>query len=514
MAIIERIIQPAVADDGSVHYSSVMSPPDESIAVCPMVPDRVIPVIFVPGVMGSNLKAVSGSYAGKVIWLVNGPAGVAASWLFRGARTRKQKLDPDTTAVYGGGDIPKGTVESEEELRRRGWGTVGKMSYGTFLPWLENALNDAHIAKTGLRSQLMHDLVADASGVSTLTSEEVALSYRYRMPVHAVGYNWLQSNARSAKTLEARAREFAQYYRDQGLRCEKVIIVTHSMGGLVSRYFSEVMGNRESVLGIAHGVMPTTGSATAYKRVRSGSEGIAGLVLGPTAGTMTPVFAQSPGPLQLLPGTDYGMNWLQFIDGSGSSISLPKANPYTEIYLQRGKWWGLVVDRLINPFDEKSSNIDDDWGNYQKLIFNHVLTFHQQLQAKFHSTTYAFYGDDIAHATWGKIIWKRKSAGNTTYPLDDEMSSDSGRGRVVLKSSATPAESTYDLQPAADSGDGTVPVRSGAAPSGFDGVKACIPYPDIDHEGAYKKEPQQKFALWAVTKIVSNVKGTTLEYTK
>jgi hypothetical protein len=57
LAIQERIIEPKIADDGSIHYSSVMSAPDDSIAVCYMVPDRVIPVVFVPGVMGTNLES-------------------------------------------------------------------------------------------------------------------------------------------------------------------------------------------------------------------------------------------------------------------------------------------------------------------------------------------------------------------------------------------------------------------------------------------------------------------------
>jgi hypothetical protein len=30
MATIERILPPVIADDGSVHYSSVMSQPDDS----------------------------------------------------------------------------------------------------------------------------------------------------------------------------------------------------------------------------------------------------------------------------------------------------------------------------------------------------------------------------------------------------------------------------------------------------------------------------------------------------
>src|ERR1700709_2729015 len=107
------------------------------------------------------------------------------------------------------------------------------MSYGPWLVWLENALNDAHKCKTGLRAELMRQPVADAPGVQALTFDEVALSYKYQFPVHAVGYNWLQSNDESAQYLADKIDAFMNYYRGRGYQCEKVILVTHSMGGLV-----------------------------------------------------------------------------------------------------------------------------------------------------------------------------------------------------------------------------------------------------------------------------------------
>jgi hypothetical protein len=53
---------------------------------------------------------------------------------------------------------------------------------------------------------------------------------------------------------------------------------------------------------------------------------------------------------------------------------------------------------------------------------------------------------------------------------------------------------------------------SGRAPAGRAGVQACVAYPGVDHEGAYKGRPQQLFALWAVTRIVAKVKDASLEY--
>lgn len=154
-----------------------------------------------------------------------------------------------------------------------------------------------------------------------LTPNEGTLAYRYQFPVHAVGYNWLQSNADSAKHLQKRIDKIIGYYKELGHPCEKVILVTHSMGGLVARHYTEVLGGAAKVYGVVHGVMPDLGAATAYKRVKAGTEGsgvkgaVVSRVLGDTAAKMTAVFAQSPGPLQLLPSAQYGDGWLMIKDG-------------------------------------------------------------------------------------------------------------------------------------------------------------------------------------------------------
>jgi hypothetical protein len=142
LATQERIIQPKIAGDGSIHYSSVTSAPDDSTAVCYMVPDRVIPVVFVPGVMGTNLETKDDSPP-QPIWRLDSTA-TAMSWMWKAPKERKRLLDPNKTQVHGGGRIASGTAQSEDELRRRGWGEVAYMSYGEWLVWLENALNDVH----------------------------------------------------------------------------------------------------------------------------------------------------------------------------------------------------------------------------------------------------------------------------------------------------------------------------------------------------------------------------------
>jgi len=171
-------------------------------------------------------------------------------------------------------------------------------------------------------------------GETPLTKEEIALSYRYRFPVHVCGYNWLDDNAHSATHLNVRIRNIINRYRKEGKRCEKVILVTHSMGGLVARYSSEVLGIRSLIFGIVHGVMPSLGAAAVYRRMKSGTENsgegalgfLKGLAtsaaLGSDGAEMTAVLSSAPGPLQLLPTAEYGNHWLKIKTGNDPEISL------------------------------------------------------------------------------------------------------------------------------------------------------------------------------------------------
>jgi hypothetical protein len=299
--------------------------------------------------------------------------------------------------------------------------------------------------------------------------------------------------------------------------------VTHSMGGLVARYYSEVMGFKTNVLGIVHGVMPATGAAAAYKRVKAGTEGLAGLALGDDAAKMTTVFAQAPGALQLLPSADYGMGWLKIRDGN-ELVSLPKEDPYGEIYTKRNKWWGLVDDRLINPIDTYKKSIDDDWKYFTNLIWNHVKTFHVDISDKYHDNTFAFYGDDSEHKAWGDVFWRRRVISGVYEnhwrrpslddPCEGSVISDDGHGSISVAATADGNKQVaiFDVQLADENGDGTVPARSGRIPSHR--VNACIAYPGIDHESAYKGDSQRLFALWAITKIAYRVKLTNMAYAK
>lgn len=513
MEVKQRIIPPEIQEDGSVRYRSVMSK-GKTEAICYLVSRRVIPVVFVPGVMGSNLADKDEEE--NPVWLLDSLSTVIG-WMDESASDRKVTLNPKRTIVYRKGKLPTGSPLSTEEMLRRGWGEVAYMSYGEFLAWLEGALNDTHQWQTGIRSTLLADAKARTIGVAALTRDEAALSYKYRYPVHAVGYNWLQSNEDSAKRLAARVSEFMAFYRSQGFMCDRAILVTHSMGGLVGRYFTESMGGKDVILGVVNGVMPATGAAVAYKRVKAGTEGAAGSVMGRNAEEVTAVFAQAPGPLQLLPTPEYGPHWLKIRDGN-RMVSLPRSDPYSEIYTVRGKWWALCHEQLINPLDKYKKTVDEDWQRYVETVETLVRPFHRAIANRYHPNTYAFYGDDTAHKTWGEVTWGRRYAAPRFGPraIDDlaegTVMHDTGRGTisVLTRSAGNQLHVVFDLNGSDESGDGTVPRRSGAAPR--EKAKVCLAYRGIEHEAAYKVLPLQLFTVWSIVKITDAVKNTSMAY--
>jgi len=132
----------------------------------------------------------------------------------------------------------------------------------------------------------------------------------FDFPVFAFGYNWTDCNANSGSKLSARIDEIIEEAKSTTGKCEKVILITHSMGGLVSRAASELSGAQARILGIIHGVQPATGSAAAYWRVKAGFEGMGptSRVLGNDAHTVTPILGNMPGGLQLLPNKYYRDN--------------------------------------------------------------------------------------------------------------------------------------------------------------------------------------------------------------
>ncbi|EOW6722695.1 esterase/lipase family protein [Cronobacter dublinensis] len=529
----EVIIEPVYGEGPLPYYPVVTDKKDKKVvAKIFKLPERVIPVIFLPGVMGSNLK----NKKGDSVWQADSNTSLALlSWIGKGANKRKKILNPADTSVFEGGDIQaEGPKERAmfKSRRERGWGEVVAMSYGSFLPWLQEALNDHDTMivnkisgsdKKTLREELMTKNLAAEKGESCLTEGEVALSYKYFFPVHAMGYNWLQSNLDSANIIKTRIETVIQFYQTMGYQCETVILVTHSMGGLVARCCSELLGGNKNILGIVHGVMPDSGSPMAYKRMKTGEAGKTGWVIGSNGAEMTAVLAQAAGPLQLLPGFAYGPGWLH-IDGI---TSLPVSDPYREIYLQRTAWWGLCEERFINPenkaMDKKLQ--EKDWHAFEDIINNKVKTFIEDLRGNYHRNTWMFYGNDGERfPSYDVINWKDVSSvgyknvdsekiareGVIFYPSD--VNNQTARIAGLITGDDTHQYKKFILSAPTAKGDGTVPVRGALFNSS--GLKSQIGL-SVDHEGAYKDDLSMNsrwFTLRAVLKIAQEIRNTGLAY--
>lgn len=518
-------------------------------------PSYVVPIVFVPGIMGSNLmvtKNVGGLKAGAPSWLVNGDIGVLSKWIWRRAETRQLRLNPDTTDVYPDGDVP-GYVESIGDAKvirtKRYWGEV-IAGYGGFLRWLEEALNVQSAKNTKqcvetwsvLNDQVFSSQWGALNPFIKQTSAQVDHCARIRFPVYACGYNWLQDNLQSAERLKKRIEEVIEANNFGPSICQQVILVTHSMGGLVARACSELKKMSPNIAGIVHGVMPALGSATAYKRVRAGTEGGAGLAIGPDAETVGAVFANAPGALQLLPSHLYPARWLKvgrldkrafnqtknYTQDFFELESLPKTDPYTEIYglpdaagnSVRGAWWSLMPEELINPARTRNSG----WNKYL-INLEFSKDFHTQLGARYHRSSYAFYGSDGGSdgLTWGTIRWECQGTltdvrRNTINSIPSDVAGasmmnmtktvDDGEGMCHIASKNAVYKMT--IGKADSSGDGTVPKVSGSGPQQAKekfgaSVRQTYEMKGFGHQYAYDNSQVRLAALHSILQIASEV---------
>jgi hypothetical protein len=309
------------------------------------------------------------------------------------------------------------------------------------------------------------------------------------------------------------------------------------MGGILARALihPEMGGLNDCVLGIYHSVQPVYGSAAAYKRVRSGVDGHlpAPAIIGNTGQDVTAVFANAPGPLELLPTPEYGHNWLRVQDRDGKTLaqwpaaagmSAVPSNatkavgmsgaPVTDIYTQAHEnWWRLINPEWINPAGKKFRD-----SSATKLVNDRIgeaQEFHAKIKNTFHAHTYASYAADVKNLTHGNVIYKIEPLShedinvNTTIaaakesPLLWRLVSEDGTGDLIV-SLKDQRKFKLKLLTPQDVGDGTVPSDYSAAK-----VKAAVHFVQIgyDHQGSYKADAVSVSMLYAMIKIANTAEG-------
>lgn len=538
-----------------------------------MPPTQVLPVVFVPGIMGSNLC----SNSGEPVWLLNSTMGesigLAWDWARKGSSVRQTVLHPQRTRVYANGAVPKntlGSIQNRAEFLARGWGEVSEASYHAFLQWLEQKLNGSGfdpafwedffcdemsptsspaaalgarklVPGTVMKMSGLPSLAEDRHSPDPIVTDELIKRSRFRFPVYACGYNWLESNDDAAERLKMRIGKIISDNSKGAFKCDQVIVVTHSMGGLVARACAQLPGMEETIAGIVHGVMPAVGAAVAYRRCKIGmwdEDHVAGLVIGPNGPAVTAVFAQAPGALQLLPSHEYGVRWLQINDEAGKVVkSFPVDDPYAEIYLRKDRWWGLVKEEWLSP----DGGTPIEWGEYVENI-KLAKDFHRRVSEKYHPNTFVFYGSDIGkQASFEKITWVmrrgliplegsapagtqtvdyshrqvREDGANKIYVGGESKLVDLGNGAAFGDSFVpTSKEETsfWELVCAKQDGggDGTVPSSSGMSPrqKGGKNVRQQFPLVGFSHEAAYKNVTAQNVTLYSIVKIAARARAS------
>jgi hypothetical protein len=516
-------------------------------------PGKVIPVIFLPGVMGSNLRMSSKRQdelkreADNRAWRPDDMLSLSdevATGVFKkgyGGKFRKASpaqrqliFDPNETEVEyyhytedkGRFDPegketqaadkrhtnvpdllpailplirdqflpnePRGSArrfESAAQIARwRGWSEVlFAGAYGEMLKTAERYLNN--ISRNGQLDPYgswkpgpYPALFGSASGLEVDMGELKKIAKCW-YPVHAMGYNYLKSNVDSAKIIADRIRGLVQGYQKRGFKCSEVIIVTHSMGGLVARalihpkYGNILSDPTVKVLGIYHNVMPTLGAAAAYKRMRFGfqekdsiKDEVFAEIIGINGENATAILANAPAPLELLPAAGYGKDWLKVIDGCGRTIrSWPQENENAldSIYLQPQKnWWRLIHPDWVNPGNIKKKD-GGGLGNVQKRLIN-ANAFLDAIEKTFHPTQcYASYCASDEHKSYGNLVFKVTNpevwdSRTISLPPADiwKLLTDDKKGTLTVQAGTRVL--TLKLQPGDTAGDETVPAERSA----------------------------------------------------
>jgi hypothetical protein len=527
--------------------------------------------VFIPGIMGSNLRmsAVRQRESGQehnISWRPDNSAITIQQYDDTPAE-RQRRLDPKNTEVdtydrnksvtgdpkensddrnemvryssgYGGfrrldgpllqGDLP-GTENrrtQDQKARERGWGEVYFGSYQKILTICENKLNSAfsngriepylgkHIVNIDPSTWLAHP----ESSMKAIDESYIRSVVKgCWFPMHAMGYNWLNSNRVSGIKIAERIVSLIDDYQRQGFRCEKVILVTHSMGGLVARavIHPDIGKIKDKVLGVVHGVMPAVGAGAAYKRMRCGVEAswyslpanIGAGVLGSNGQNVTAVLAGAQGALELLPSRFYGTHWLEFTKNGEVIKSWPDKCPYEEIYKANGKWYGLFKEEWINPAKLESCGVLETFD-----LLDRARKFHEQIIDTFHENSYAHYGADSERKTWHKVIWNTESAADLQNVELMKIIEDDKKGGLRLsgheKAPTEVAEVIFavKMQDAADPGDQTVPVHSSDAQLRSGKLRGIFRQSGYEHQASFDSEAVVNATLYSLFKIAAEMK--------
>jgi len=548
-----RLLYGTMQADGSMEYRTNLTHKSRTEPVILRHDSRpVIPIIFIPGLMATRLKSKD---LGKPIWdppnTIWDGIKMLFNYAFKDAATRAQELRPDNVKVAQ--DLPanvelrKKYPESAPRRQEKGWGEVYASSYHPFMTAIEQALNqalytreelpDKNIKETLRVPQLPEKLKTDPkeygamSGAAPLTPAEFDKAIgKYRYDVWGCGYNWLQSNTQSAAYVWKRIGEIlTDGYPEGALNEQKrVILITHSMGGLVARSLykeHEAKCKKEEekrIFGVIHIAQPAAGAPATYRIMRAGDTGWVQIMSGRNAAETTGVLARAQGGLELLPFAKYnnGQPWLtceEWPDHQAIPLDLPfkgtkskGPDPYTDIYTNP-EWYGLLPDQnlklALEGAEATEANLKKVRNKFSVAI-EHVRDFHASITGAYHPVTYAIWGKGENQKAVAGIHWEQRE--KVYMPSDGPMFDsseyrDNGVGCVsegkydnILREIEVPGDSTVPYVSAQDQErPGTVYFTHGNGKGAHNGEHGWT------HQDACSDNRVQWAAIYSIIKLVS-----------
>lgn len=286
-------------------------------------------------------------------------------------------------------------------------------------------------------------------------------------PVYAFGYDWRQSNATSGQTLA----DFIQdVLRRHAPRAADVVLVTHSMGGLVVRgaLANDPGGGttRKSIRGVLHCAQPSNGSLLCYRRFLSGAcavldgtsrqDTVLAHIQGDTPARFAYNFSGLPGPLELLPNHRYQEffdddSWLR---GLGSSVDLARIY---DVYRSDGVpgLAGIVSlgeAEIASREERMNATITSDFARNLAT----VQAFHESIERTWHERTVALVS--TGHSTDHAIQFNNLN-GSIARPAEFLANPRWQVGSDEVTDNATDITFLRDRK-----GDGTVPDLSALCP--------------------------------------------------
>lgn len=559
--------QPRVEADGSLVAHSVATPTAFKVRARVTVGSRkVIPVIFVPGIMGSNLRTKKSHQPregdllkpGEAAW--RPPNGAVdgylekRKWANRSPAHRQLILDANMLEVDPRGDLDyHGAMLDESVMRERGWGEVYAASYNGLLIDLQRRLDKTYwrapSGKTEVRPYWKRVMQAEPERwgvrhIDKVTEAELHKFAAYQYPVYAFGYNWLDSCEQSAQRLRKRIDEIKKFWAERKHECRNVILVTHSMGGLVARACARLSesgdGGQSDIAGVIHGVMPAIGAPVAYRRIAGGTEGGSftntlsdnikadafAEIAGDTAAKTTPVMAVAPGVLQLLPNQLYPRPWLVVKtvrtinrkEDVRDLLMLPDGNPY-DFYRDMHSWYRMIDPDLADPAFRYRSEAEGVQSAIL-LAIDKAERFHTKILAKgestkggaipyYHPNTYVFYGEDRALKTYTQIRWAARESTSGSVALTPGSvrsaklvhATQGGMREVEIEKGY---RLRFSIWPQDGYGDETVPVQSGSAPERH--VRGTYVAGGFRHQDSFKQEDMLLLTRHLIVKIVQDIR--------